>query len=81
MGDSRYEGSTASYRGLKTTRNGHVSYDPANHELMVKLRAEKVANIANDLPELKVETGTEEGDLLILGWGSTKVWSRAPFSS
>lgn len=49
---------------------GNVSYDPANHEHMVKTRAQKIANIANEIPELKV-TGPEEGDLLVLGWGGT----------
>lgn len=49
---------------------GNVSYDPANHEKMTKLRAEKVAGIANDIPDLEVDD--EDGaELLILGWGST----------
>jgi 2-oxoglutarate ferredoxin oxidoreductase subunit alpha len=49
---------------------GNVSYDPANHEHMVKTRAQKIANIANDIPELSV-TGPAEGDLLVVGWGGT----------
>jgi 2-oxoglutarate ferredoxin oxidoreductase subunit alpha len=49
---------------------GNVSYDPANHEKMVHLRAEKVARIANDIPDLEVH-GDQEGELLVLGWGST----------
>jgi len=49
---------------------GNVSYDPLNHEKMVKLRAEKVARIAEDIPEVKV-LGDSEGPLLVLGWGST----------
>ena len=49
---------------------GNVSYDPANHEHMVKTRAQKIANIANDIPELSV-TGPQEGDLLVIGWGGT----------
>lgn len=49
---------------------GNVSYDPANHDHMVRLRAEKVERVVADIPPLKVE-GDEEGDLLILGWGST----------
>jgi 2-oxoglutarate ferredoxin oxidoreductase subunit alpha len=49
---------------------GNVSYDPANHERMVLLRAEKVARIANDIPDLEVH-GDQEGELLVLGWGST----------
>jgi 2-oxoglutarate/2-oxoacid ferredoxin oxidoreductase subunit alpha len=49
---------------------GDVSYDPHNHQRMVDLRAEKVARIANDIPELEVH-GAPEGELLVLGWGST----------
>src|SRR5437764_5398176 len=49
---------------------GNVSYDAANHEHMVKTRAQKIANIANEIPELTV-TGPEEGDLLVIGWGGT----------
>lgn len=55
----------------KQNETGNVSYDPANHELMVRLRAEKIEKIADHIPELKIDTGVEEGDLLILGWGST----------
>lgn len=50
---------------------GNVSYDPLNHEHMVRLRAEKVALIANDIPAAVVE-GDQSGDLLIVGWGSTQ---------
>ena len=49
---------------------GNVSYDPINHEHMVHTRAQKVANIANDIPELSV-FGPDEGDLLVVGWGGT----------
>src|SRR6185369_7005571 len=49
---------------------GNVSYDPHNHETMVHLRAEKVARIADDIPEIEV-FGDETGELLVLGWGST----------
>jgi 2-oxoglutarate ferredoxin oxidoreductase subunit alpha len=49
---------------------GNVSYDPANHEHMIKTRARKIANIANEIPPLEV-TGPEEGDLLVIGWGGT----------
>jgi 2-oxoglutarate ferredoxin oxidoreductase subunit alpha len=49
---------------------GNVSYDAANHEHMVKTRAKKIANIANDIPLLEVE-GPSEGDLLVIGWGGT----------
>ncbi len=50
---------------------GNVSYDPANHEHMVKTREAKVEKIAAYIPEQKLESGHEEGDLLLLGWGST----------
>ena len=50
--------------------DGGVSYDPENHEMMSHIRERKVANIANDIPPLEVY-GDEEGDLLVLGWGST----------
>jgi 2-oxoglutarate ferredoxin oxidoreductase subunit alpha len=49
---------------------GNVSYDPANHEHMVRLRAEKVARIARELPPVAVD-GPARGRLLVLGWGST----------
>jgi len=54
----------------KADVTGNVSYDPVNHEKMTKLRAEKVARIANDIPELDVH-GDPEADVLVLGWGST----------
>ena len=50
---------------------GHISYAPDNHERMVKTRAAKIANIANDIPDLEIEVGDPEGRLLVLGWGST----------
>jgi 2-oxoglutarate ferredoxin oxidoreductase subunit alpha len=50
--------------------SGNVSYDPANHEHMVKTRAQKVANIANEIPLMEVH-GPETGDLLVIGWGGT----------
>ncbi len=54
----------------KEDGTGNVSYEPANHERMVKTRAQKIANIAQEIPELTV-TGPEEGDLLVIGWGGT----------
>jgi 2-oxoglutarate ferredoxin oxidoreductase subunit alpha len=50
--------------------SGNVSYDPDNHQRMTMLRAEKVAGIANDIPEAE-PYGVERGELLIVGWGST----------
>ncbi|MBP1704959.1 MAG: 2-oxoacid:acceptor oxidoreductase subunit alpha [Chloroflexi bacterium] len=49
---------------------GTVSYDPDNHHRMMTLRAEKIARIAADIPPLEV-FGPDEGDLLLVGWGST----------
>jgi 2-oxoglutarate ferredoxin oxidoreductase subunit alpha len=49
---------------------GNVSYDPANHEHMIRTRAQKIANIASDIPPLTVD-GPEQGDLLVIGWGGT----------
>jgi 2-oxoglutarate/2-oxoacid ferredoxin oxidoreductase subunit alpha len=49
---------------------GNVSYDPENHNFMVHLRNQKIRNIENDIPDLEVEHESE-GELLILGWGST----------
>jgi 2-oxoglutarate ferredoxin oxidoreductase subunit alpha len=55
----------------KENVTGIVSTDPDNHELMVKLRAEKVQRIANYIPEQEV-FGEAEGDLLVVSWGGTK---------
>jgi len=54
----------------KQNITGNVSYDPQNHEFMVKLRAQKVKNIENDIPLIEVD-GEPEGELLVIGWGST----------
>ncbi len=54
----------------KTDVGGVVSYDPANHQRMVDLRARKVEGICRDIPPVEV-TGPAEGDLLVVGWGST----------
>lgn len=48
-----------------------MSYDPENHQLMVKIREEKVEKIADDIPEQQLDSGPEKGKLLVLGWGST----------
>ena len=55
----------------KENITGNVSYDPENHQLMVKIRQEKVDKIALNIPEQTLDNGPEEGDLLVLGWGST----------
>ena len=47
-----------------------MNYEPLNHEHMVHLRAAKVEAVAQDIPDV-VPVGDAEGDLLIVGWGST----------
>jgi 2-oxoglutarate/2-oxoacid ferredoxin oxidoreductase subunit alpha len=49
---------------------GNVNYDAGNHEHMVWTRAQKVANIAQTIPDLAIE-GDADGDLLLIGWGGT----------
>jgi 2-oxoglutarate ferredoxin oxidoreductase subunit alpha len=55
----------------KEHETGNVSYDPENHDLMVRLRAAKVAGIAADIPELEVDDPDGDADALVVGWGST----------
>ncbi len=50
---------------------GNVSYDPDNHQHMVKTRQAKVDKIADYIPLQEITHGEAEGDILILGWGST----------
>lgn len=49
---------------------GNINYEPDNHDFMIKMRAEKIERIADDIPLQTVE-GKAEGDLLVVGWGST----------
>ncbi len=57
--------------GLEKDRlTGNVSYDTANHQHMTDVRAEKVARIVADVPDLEV-FGDESGDVLVVGWGGT----------
>jgi 2-oxoglutarate ferredoxin oxidoreductase subunit alpha len=55
----------------KADGSGNVSYDPANHEYMTRIRAAKIAKIADDIPLLDVDDPDGDADLLVLGWGST----------
>jgi 2-oxoglutarate ferredoxin oxidoreductase subunit alpha len=50
---------------------GNISYDPANHELMTRLRQAKVDGVADDVPPLQVDDPSGEAELLVLGWGSS----------
>ena len=54
----------------KQDPTGNINYEPLNHENMVRIRAAKVAAIAQDIPNV-LPTGDPEGDLLIVAWGST----------
>jgi 2-oxoglutarate ferredoxin oxidoreductase subunit alpha len=56
----------------KEDGSGNISYDPDNHERMVRLRAAKVAGIANDIPPVVVDDPGGDADTLVLGWGSTE---------
>jgi 2-oxoglutarate ferredoxin oxidoreductase subunit alpha len=49
---------------------GSVSYDPENHERMVRLRAEKIARVAAEIPPTRV-LGKDSGKILVVSWGST----------
>ncbi len=55
----------------KEDETGNVSYNPANHELMTRLRADKVEAIADVIPPTQI-SGDPEGDVLVIGWGSTR---------
>ena len=50
---------------------GNISYDPDNHQHMVRTRQKKVDMIADFIPEQIIDNGPESGDVLMLGWGST----------
>lgn len=54
----------------KADITGNISYDPDNHDYMIKIRAAKVERIAEDIPLQEID-GEPEGELLVVGWGST----------
>jgi 2-oxoglutarate ferredoxin oxidoreductase subunit alpha len=54
----------------KENITGNVSYDPINHDKMVRLRAQKIANVAKMIPPVEV-SGSPGGELLVVGWGGT----------
>ena len=54
----------------KADVTGNISYEPANHQHMVNTRAQKIANIAKEIPLLEV-TGPADAELLVVGWGGT----------
>ncbi|MEJ7626305.1 MAG: 2-oxoacid:acceptor oxidoreductase subunit alpha [Ferruginibacter sp.] len=55
----------------KQNITGNISYEAENHQLMVKIRQEKVDKIASYIPLQKLDSGSEKGKVLVLGWGST----------
>ncbi|MEI6488289.1 MAG: 2-oxoacid:acceptor oxidoreductase subunit alpha [Bacteroidota bacterium] len=55
----------------KENETGNISYDPENHEFMVKIRQAKVDKIADYIPLQTIDNGNNKGKLLVLGWGST----------
>ena len=58
--------------GLEKHRNtGHISYDPTNHHRMTQIREQKIAGIASGIDFARVDQGEHQGDMLVVGWGST----------
>lgn len=55
----------------KSFETGHISYDTDNHQKMTNVRADKVAGVARDIPDLDVAQGTKGGRIAVVGWGST----------
>ncbi|WP_245701615.1 2-oxoacid:acceptor oxidoreductase subunit alpha [Tessaracoccus oleiagri] len=55
----------------KDARTGNVSYDPDNHETMVRTRQAKIDGIVRDIPDLTVDDPSGRARILVLGWGST----------
>jgi 2-oxoglutarate ferredoxin oxidoreductase subunit alpha len=55
----------------KADGSGNVAYDGANHERMSRLRAARIAGIANDIPLLEVDDVDNDAKVLVVGWGST----------
>ena len=55
----------------KADGSGNISYDPDNHDLMVRTRQSKVDGVAASIPPLAVDDPSDEAKVLVLGWGST----------
>jgi 2-oxoglutarate/2-oxoacid ferredoxin oxidoreductase subunit alpha len=55
----------------KADGHGNISYDPANHDFMVRTRQAKIDRIADTLPPVEVDDPTGNAKVLVLGWGST----------
>jgi 2-oxoglutarate ferredoxin oxidoreductase subunit alpha len=54
----------------KDIESGNISYDPANHQAMTDMRADKLARVADFIPDQVLEQG-KPGGLVVVGWGST----------
>jgi 2-oxoglutarate/2-oxoacid ferredoxin oxidoreductase subunit alpha len=55
----------------KADGSGNISYDPSNHDTMVRLRQAKIDGIAQDIPPLEIDDPAGDAEVLVLGWGST----------
>ena len=55
----------------KADITGHISYDPDNHDYMVRTRQAKIDGIANTIEDLEVDDPTGDAKVLVIGWGST----------
>ena len=68
---ARPASSTASAASRSRTCTGNITYEPLNHEQMVRLRAAKVAGIAQDIPRRRCRRATPRATCSLVGWGST----------
>ncbi|WP_419911799.1 2-oxoacid:acceptor oxidoreductase subunit alpha [Hoeflea sp.] len=55
----------------KDFATGHISYEPENHQKMTDVRADKINGIAKSIPPLEPDQGETQGDMALVGWGST----------
>jgi 2-oxoglutarate ferredoxin oxidoreductase subunit alpha len=55
----------------KADRTGNISYDPDNHDFMVRTRQAKVDGIARSIPDIAIDDPDGDAKVLVLGWGST----------
>jgi len=55
----------------RDSASGNISYDPANHQVMTDLRADKIDRVADHLPEVRIERGNANGKVAVVAWGST----------